>query len=319
MTAIAAVLALSSTASFAQVAENPAPIVESSPAPDPLAPEASTPTATPEPVASETTAAPAPARSTARASRSAARATPQRTSSVTRARTAAPATVEAAPPAAPVPVDPLLVPPEMAAPAPVAVPVEPALEAAPVAIDQVNMDEALPYVGAAGLGLLALAGAGIAMRRRRRRREDAIEEAKWQHIESQPASAFEPDPVPVPAAVIAPAPTFMRTPKPVPAAAATGSSQVPDGFDTSRFGPHVQAAYAGPTPDNPSASLKRRLTVAHFLDQKAAAAGEDTHPHPAPTPSPNQQGAKPAFARADGDFMFRRDSKQPRLKPAYPK
>jgi hypothetical protein len=330
MTAIAAVLALSSTASFAQVAENPAPVVETSPAPDPLSPEASTTTATPEPVASETTAAPAPAaRPKAKASRPAARVTPARTSSVTRTRAATPVPVEAAPPAAPAPVDPLLVPPEMAAPAPVAAPVEPIPEAAPAAIDQAAIEEALPYAGAAGLGLLMLAGTGIAMRRRRRRREDAIEDAKWQHIVAQPEGAFESDPTPAPAAAIAPAPTFVRTPKPVAAAPATGASQVPDGFDTSRFGPNVQAAYAGPSPENPSASLKRRITVGHFLDQKAAAAAEAAPAQPAqlqagqvqqkPAPVPTNAAAKPAFVRSDGDFMFRRDHNQPRVKPAYQK
>jgi len=43
---------------------------------------------------------------------------------------------------------------------------------------------------------------------------------------------------------------------------------LPPGFDVSRFGRHVQAAYRGPTADNPSLSLKRRLKRASFFDMK---------------------------------------------------
>ena len=324
MTAIAAVIALSSTASFAQSAETPTPIVETSSAPapqspDPLAPDVSTSTSTPEPIASETTVAPATtARPAARVGRPA-----TRTTSVTRARTAAPVAADVATPATPAPIDPLLVPPEMAAPAPIAVPAESAPEAAPVAIDQMRIEEALPYAGAAGLVLLALAGTGIAVRRRRRRREDAIEDAKWQHIVAAPASAFEPDPAPAPTAMIEPAPTFVRTPAPVtpaPLPAAAAASTLPAGFDTSRFGRHVQAAYAGPTPDNPSASLKRRLTVAHFLDQKDDAAVESAPAQGAMNSSPGKTAAKPAWAgRGDGEFMLRRDDRQPTVKTTFQK
>ena len=44
-------------------------------------------------------------------------------------------------------------------------------------------------------------------------------------------------------------------------------TSLPNGFDLSRFGKHVQAAYRGPTPDNPSLSLKYRLRKAAALDQ----------------------------------------------------
>ncbi len=334
MTAIAAVIALSSTPSFAQSTETPDPIVETTPAPassspDPLAPDVVTTTSTPEPVASETTVAPAPAaRTAARTSRPA---TPTRNSTATRARAAAPTdadvpgTANTASLAAPAPVDPLLIPPELAAPAPISAPTDPALETAPVAIDQMSMEQALPFVGAAGLGLLGLAGAGIVMRRRRRRREDAIEEAKWQHIAAAPDDAFGSHPAPVAAVELVRAPGFVRNSASEPVAAAstaTAARKLPEGFDTSGFGRHVQAAYAGPTPGNPSASLKRRLTVGHFLDQKEAAAG---HAAPArgaaaPTPAPARPAVQPAWAaRGDSDFMFRRDSKLPSLKSVHQK
>jgi hypothetical protein len=51
---------------------------------------------------------------------------------------------------------------------------------------------------------------------------------------------------------------------------------LPNGFDLSRFGRHTRAAYRGPTPDNPSLSLRHRLRRASFFDQRereAAAAG----------------------------------------------
>jgi hypothetical protein len=47
------------------------------------------------------------------------------------------------------------------------------------------------------------------------------------------------------------------------------SATLPTGFDMSRYGPHVQAAYRGPTEDNPSLSLSRRLKRARFYDQRA--------------------------------------------------
>ena len=47
------------------------------------------------------------------------------------------------------------------------------------------------------------------------------------------------------------------------------TTDLPEGFDLSKFGPHVQAAYKGPTEDNPSLSLKYRLRRAAALDQMA--------------------------------------------------
>ena len=214
--------------------------------------------------------------------------------------------------------------PEMAAPAPV----EPIVEPTPVASETVLMDEALPIAGAAGLGLLALAGAGMAMRRRRRRAEDAINEAKREQIEAAPEATFEPEPAPEAAIEPEPVPTFVRTPPsfvdtptadPVPLAAAATASELPDGFDVSKFGPHVQAAYRGPTADNPSASLKRRLTTGHFLDKKALEA------NPAPTTASSEPVATSAVnstwktrGTAD-DFMFRRSDSKPKLRPVHQK
>src|SRR5688500_17786800 len=88
----------------------------------------------------------------------------------------------------------------------------------------------------------------------------------------------------------------------VAAAAAAPSAEVegpttdlPEGFDLSRFGPHVQAAYKGPTADNPSLSLKYRLRRAAALDQMARKAGTApaaARPAPASAPRPAADQAK---------------------------
>ena len=44
-------------------------------------------------------------------------------------------------------------------------------------------------------------------------------------------------------------------------------TELPEGFDLSKFGHHVQQAYKGPTEDNPSLSLKHRLRKAGGMDQ----------------------------------------------------
>ena len=44
-------------------------------------------------------------------------------------------------------------------------------------------------------------------------------------------------------------------------------ANVPEGIDVAP-GSHVEAAYAGPTPDNPSLSIKKRLKRAAFFDQR---------------------------------------------------
>ena len=275
MTAIAAVIALTSTPLLAQSVETTPPIIDTTPAPsvpDPLAAEPTadpTVTTSPEPVASETTtvAPAATARSTTTAARPALRTTTRTTA--TRSTSAA----------------------------------------RPVA--------AAPVAGAAGLGLLALLGGGMVMRRRRRREEDALAQAKREQIDAAAEPMIEP----------APAPTFVRTPQadPVPVAAApvaaavVTASDLPVGFDVSRFGPHVQAAYRGPTADNPSVSLKRRLTVGHFLDKEEAAAAPAAA-EPSPSEAASVPATKPAWAaRPDGDFMFRRDDKQPGLRPTFVK
>lgn len=119
----------------------------------------------------------------------------------------------------------------------------------------------LPIAGAAGAALLLLGG-GIYAATRRRRAEGEPAEAAY---ETSSAEIVAP---PVAAApVMAPpviAPAMSRT----AASAPIAGSSLPAGFDLSRFGRHTQAAYRGPTPENPFLSLRRRLKRASFLDAR---------------------------------------------------
>ncbi len=313
MTAIAAVLALTSTPLLAQ--EVPDPVVdttvEPTPAtPDPLAPE---PTTTQAPAATapadEPASEPAPVAKTsaskARAAPAARRsASPTRTS-VSNARAAPPELPAAS--AAEIPAETPLPVPVEAIP-PVADPIaSPPADVAP-AEQALDVNDALPIAGAAGLGLLALAGAGLAVRRRRRRLEEAeYEERQWalDHVEPEPA------PVPQPAFVRPAVSSTTSAPSDAPTTA------LPAGFDILRFGRHVQAAYRGPTPDNPSLSLKNRLRRASFFDQQERRAAEHGAEVAKPATQPTNQQPAWASRAADGaDFMFRPVAKKPALKRA---
>jgi MYXO-CTERM domain-containing protein len=131
------------------------------------------------------------------------------------------------------------------------------------------MDEALPVAGGAGALILALAGVGMAVRRRRRR-EDEEADLDMQHYAEntdaalQPMAAEEPEPEPAPSwsePVIQPKADPIMPARMEPTA-------VSDDFNTSGFGRHVQAAYAGQTPENPSLSLRKRLKLATELDRR---------------------------------------------------
>lgn len=214
MTAIAAVLAFTSTQSVAQdVTAPPDPVADTSvqaqESSDPLAPE---PAAEQAPVTTQA-ASPPPskpkveARTTATqrarptTASSAARPTASRATATAPEATVAPPAVETAAPAEPLP--PMAA--EPAAP----------LAAAPPANDSADtlLSDPLIPVGAGALGLLVLGGAGIAMHRRKRRREDAEFEARQQAL-----AAIDDEPAPLeldPAAEVKPGPAFARPPAPM--------------------------------------------------------------------------------------------------------
>jgi len=305
MTAIAAVIALSSTPLLAQTtdasAAQSAPVVVAPPAPtvEPAAPAASAQTASPEVVApapaeaqpapqpamktmstpvehaADTGPAPsmtsgagsvAPARRAAAApaaaprieARTTATATPDASHTAPAARTATPT----APDAAPSPV----ATPDAATPAP-----KPAATVT-TSRSSTTSDETLPI--AIGLGVIAVGGAAFALSRRKRD-DEADELLLDTPVEPAPVVAAEP-------VAIAPRlaePTPMAA-APAMATAAEGPSRLPNGFDLSRFGRHARAAYLGPTPDNPSHSLKRRLKRASFFDQREREAAAGTMREP---------------------------------------
>ena len=314
LAAIAAVLALSSTPIFAQdagtVTEPVADTTSQAPAPDPLAPEPAT-----EPAATEPSQAPT-AEPAATAKRAASRTAPKtRTAQTT--RTAKPA-ASSAPASAPVPAANPAPSAELAPepiPVPVAEPTEtPALQPAPVD-NGLLTEENLPIAGAAALGLLALAGTGLAVRRNRRRRE----EEEWQdrklalnqaHQSNHRPNDNEPAFARSSQGAVAPA-AAVRTDVP--------RTKLPEDFDLSRFGPHVRAAYLGPTPDNPSLSLKYRLRRAAAMDQRARLEGREAPVQPAVMPAQPSRQPMPQWNANRSSFMLRRADQDIARRPAFQK
>jgi hypothetical protein len=139
-------------------------------------------------------------------------------------------------------------------------------------------------IAGAVLAPLALAAIALMLRRRRRIRE---EEAEWaandwnEPIDETPAEPAVAEPAAEPmVAAAAPEPQHDEARSAfgwdaAPAAAATSAAAVPEGVEAEP-GSRVEAAYAGPSADNPSLSLKKRLKRAAFFDQREqmAAAGE---------------------------------------------
>lgn len=321
LTAIAAVLALSSTPLLGQdVTTPPDPVTETAPQPvseptasDPLAPEttASEPT---EPAAESSTTAetPAPARTTRRAaSRSRTVATDRAPAEPVRTAAAEPSPQAAQPVAEATPLPPAgAMNPE---PMPVA-------EPAPAAVDEqlaasdLTTDESLPVAGAAALGLLALGGLGLAVQRRRRRRAELEHyQANKLYFDAHPA---EPMPNGKEPAFARPIPQTAVVSAPAEMPAGVQRTKLPDGFDLSRFGPHVRAAYLGPTEDNPSLSLKNRLRRAAAMDQRARIEGESRpeQPKPANRPAPV---LKPMWDEDGEGFMLRRARVGQTTRPAF--
>ena len=175
----------------------------------------------------------------------------------------------------------------------------------------------LLIAGGAALGLLLLGGVAAMRRRRRRKQDEADEATKMAFIE---AAEQEHDEHPAAAE-----PAFVRAaPRhdPVPVSSISDktpiadapNTELPEDFDLSRFGPHVQAAYRGPTEDNPSLSLKHRLRRANFLDQQEKRAVEEAGAMPAP--ATETAPAKSSWeTRSDGEFIFRRAGTKPAEKP----
>jgi hypothetical protein len=262
--AIAAALALSSTPAWSQEAQptvGPAPVPIDAPPPvmdTAPATADTTDVADPTPAVDTTATAPAPkpkARPAVKSTKTAST-KPATTTHVASAPPAAP-TVATVPPA----------PSETSPPIVDTVPIEtaeatPAPEAKPL-----NVDEDALMLGGGALALLALGGGAFAMARRRRDEDEFVEETTTD--ETMAAEAAEPmqvvhDEQPP---IVAPSPSAFAWGTSQPA-----ESQVEqDGGET-----WVERAYRGPTEDNPSLSLRKRLKRAAFFDarEKRVAAGK---------------------------------------------
>lgn len=270
MTAIAAFAALSSTPLLAQEADPLAPGNEPAPSVTSTPPVAvpSEPTAAPvaDPLAPAATTAATP---TARAART----TTSRTATRTVTRTTRPAARVAAPAVAAAPVASIAAPapaaavaPPMAMPEPLPpeIPVATAPVAPPVEGTALPAD-ALPIAGA-GLGALALAAAAFALRRRRRRAADDAEQLRYDEPAfAEPVAAETPIADPSPSRVEAPIMAWGATTAAAATAAPVGDGEVPPGVDPASY---AAAAYRGPSADNPSLSVKKRLKRAAFFDQR---------------------------------------------------
>jgi hypothetical protein len=120
--------------------------------------------------------------------------------------------------------------------------------------------------GAVGLALLAMIGVAMAVRRRRLPREEEF--VAGQQYEAVYDAPVEADPL------FAEQPTVPLAAAPVTAATVAEPALEGPCADAAP-GSHVEAACEGPTEDNPSLSIKKRLKRAQFFDQREqlAAAG----------------------------------------------
>ena len=338
MTAIAAVIALSSP-SFAQSAGEPiavtsGPAIEVAPAPVTIVPPTSTPAPVvdmqtrADPLAPEAAAKPAARKATTARSASAPPSPVAAHALSAEPMTAAPRSTisdpDASAPVAPLALEPLAEPVQ----APVA-------EPSAIADTDTN-GSIIPIAGIAGLGLLALVGTGLVVRRRRRRAEVADDAARrglaGTDPDADPAMVVEPEPAmideiqPEPAletpataaetATVTAAVTAAVVAAHEPSPEIDGPvTELPEDFDVSQFGLHAQAAYNGPTEDNPSLSLKHRLRRASFLDQQERRLAEEAPAKPA-METPESIPAQGKWeSRPDADFLFYRAGTKSNAKP----
>lgn len=124
-----------------------------------------------------------------------------------------------------------------------------------------DSEDILPVAGGV-LGALALIGGAFAMVSRRRRYSQTEDTVGYSENPNM-IGVEEPLALTMP---VAEQPAVTRAPVAAPAMAP--AADLPAGFDMSRYGRHVQAAYRGPTADNPSLSLRTRLKRARFYDQR---------------------------------------------------
>jgi hypothetical protein len=288
--AIAAFLVLSTPAAFAQEAPTitmtPPIVAPTAPTPQ-TAPTVAEPSA-PAPVAAPQAAqtpAPAPVirvpleiapAETTPAPRAAERAaTPAPARATQRTRSAAAAPVAATPVAAEV-ADTAPVAEVAPIAATMATPAEPVIEPtlAPAEAATATGGEFPWEIAGGAAALLIVGGAGLAFARRRRHTADEI--AYDEVVHDAPVQRFEPTAASAPVAseaqqwvspAYAPRTAETAAPRTTPAFAAAPSGSM---------GRHEAMAMAGPTPENPFATLNKRLKRARFLDRQERIAYDET-------------------------------------------
>ena len=261
-----------------QPVTEPAPATTPDPPPTtdatPTTTESSTPTAdttatTPE---SEAATTPTTARRSTRTTAAKPTAVPTRSvaTRTTATRTIAP-TAPAPPTRAPAPA------PESAVQPVVDVNTNPApVPTAAAAKPATNNDNSLPIVAGGALALLALGGGAVALARRRR----SHDEEEWIEDEAMASEPVETAAMPEPRhdpivheeqpAIVAPAASAFSWGNPQPAQhSPTGVQSSADADDDRMPGESwIERAYRGPTPNNPSVSLRARLKRAAFFDKR---------------------------------------------------
>jgi hypothetical protein len=133
-------------------------------------------------------------------------------------------------------------------------------------------DNTVPIAAGGALAVLALGGAAIAMTRRRRRKEDEevwVEEEPVEHLAEPAPVVTRHDPVsneqPL---IVAPSAFAWGNERAATTAPAASAEPVVEQDDRMPGESWVQRAHRGPTPNNPSVSLRNRLKRAAFFDQR---------------------------------------------------
>jgi hypothetical protein len=294
--AIAAALALSSTSALAQQVQpapaDPPPVTTPAPATTPPAAttvDQSAPAATDQSSTTDTSATQTstPATHAVRTVKHTTRTATAKTVPVThtvadaaQTRTATHATAPAAPVAArpATPATPVASPTAQSTVKPLVDLNSTPTSAKPAAAPTRTRNSPMLIAGAGVLALLIIAAAAFAlMRRRRRVAEDAwIDEEPVQYEPAETAMVNEPEPAPIANAeqppIVAPAASAFAWGNDASSQAGE-ESMVEDERQPGES--WIQRAYRGPSPSNPSVSLKARLKRAAFFDKRErdAAAG----------------------------------------------
>ena len=122
-------------------------------------------------------------------------------------------------------------------------------------------------LGAGALALLVIGGGVYALTRRRHEEEEWVDEPAMEHepVETAEAAAVEPAIHHEEPAMIAPSAFAWGSSEPKPPEQNTGRDADDDRLPGESW---IERAYRGPSPGNPSVSLKNRLRRAAFFDKR---------------------------------------------------